>query len=308
MRHGPGAQSVEGTLEPPASGAYFGASAPGLADCGDALSRLNAQLGHDVAIVHWYQPWRAPEAEFPAAQAVDVAEQSAVPMISWEPWGGSSPSTVGLRDIARGRLDPYIRAWAREAASFGGPLLLRPMHAMNGSWFPWSVTARGNSPTLYVEAWRHMHRIFAAEGAANVAWVWSVSAFAGLPDEARALGSFYPGRAYVDWVGVSAFNWGTTRPFGSWRSPEQLIGPTYAALARFDKPVMVAEIGTVAAGGDPVGWIDRAMRVARAEYPDVGAVVWFGHRQGVRADFRLRGATLAAMRVALDRPAWNQTR
>lgn len=295
------AQSALGPrLEPPDRGAYFGAAAPGLADCGGAIDRWNRELGNELAIVHWYQRWRSPQPDFPAGAAGDVAEHAAVPMISWEPWSEAS-AAIRVEDIARGRLDAYVRAWARDAAAYGGPVLLRPMHAMNGNWFPWSVTARGSSPQLFVQAWRHIHDLFQREGASNVTWVWSVSSFAGLAGDNRDLLSYYPGDWYVDWVALSAFNWGAATDFGTWRSPDALLGPTYAELTRrFTKPVMLAEIGTVAQGGDPAAWIAQAMRASERDFPDVGAVVWFGEQSGT-ADFRLRGALSAAMRNVFTR-------
>jgi cellulose synthase (UDP-forming) len=306
VHYGPTVQPADAPLEPPRSGAYFGASAPGLADCGNALERLSGELGHELAIVHWYEQWRSGAPEFPAARAVAVAQRSAVPMISWEPWGGDQGSAVRLEDIAKGRLDGYLRAWARDAADFGRPLLIRPMHAMNGNWFPWAVTAPGNSPRLYVRAWRRMHRLFTDEGADNVTWVWSVSSFAGLPEAGGAVDASYPGAAYVDWVGVSAFNWGTAQSPGAWRAPEELVGATYTTLERYRKPVMVTEIGTVAWGGDAARWVEQAMRLPGRSHARLGAVVWFGHRLSERADFRLRGETLSAMRTALDRAPWTR--
>jgi Glycosyl hydrolase family 26 len=42
---------------------------------------------------------------------------------------------------------------------------------MNGNWFPWG---RGRiTPRVYKAAWRHLVRIFRAEGADNVKWVWT---------------------------------------------------------------------------------------------------------------------------------------
>jgi cellulose synthase (UDP-forming) len=289
-------------LEPPRHGAYLGASAPGLPDCTDALERWNSKVGRSLAIVHWYQRWHAPDSEFPTASVADVAAHEAVPMISWEPWSGDAhASAISLQAIAGGRQDRYVRAWAKEAAEYGQPILLRPMHAMNGNWFPWAVTERGNSPRLFVQAWRRIHRLFEQEGATNVSWVWSVSSFSGLVRDNRDLRTYYPGAAYVDWVGLSAFNWGTTDAFGAWRSPDALLGPTYRALAPFGKPIMVAEIGTVDEGGDPTAWVRRALRAAEREYPRLDALVWFDYRQTPRADFRIRGSLATAMRAEVVR-------
>src|SRR5581483_986163 len=66
-----------------------------------------------------------------------VAAEGAVPMVTWEPWakppgGFHAPVQPGstLARILSGRDDDYIRSWARAAAAYGGPILLRPMQEM----------------------------------------------------------------------------------------------------------------------------------------------------------------------------------
>ena len=46
-------------------------------------------------------------------------------------------------------------------------------HEMNGNWYSWGDGH--TSPATYVAAWRHIVRVFRAEGAANVTWLWAVN-------------------------------------------------------------------------------------------------------------------------------------
>jgi beta-mannanase len=200
-----------------------------------------------------------------------------------------------------GRDDAYIRSWARAATRYGGTILLRPMQEMNGDWYPWAVNANGNDAETFVAAWRHIHRIFDAAGARNVRWVWTVHAIPGVTPH---FGAFYPGSAYVDWVSLTVFNWGTAVGWGKWESFDQLVAPTYAALLRFDKPVMVSEIGTVAQGGDASGWVRHTMLRLQTAYPDVKALVWFSYRYSRWADFRLAASSATALADELRSPYW----
>src|SRR5204863_9146543 len=131
------------------------------------------------------QEW-AGRPDFPARDAAWLLRQGMVPMLTWEPW--RPPKVFGrivdnqpkfsLRRIADGVWDSYIRRYAREIERYGGPVMLRPMHEMDGYWYPWSGTVQqnaGNSPAEYVKAWRHMWNIFQSVGATNVTWVWSVN-------------------------------------------------------------------------------------------------------------------------------------
>jgi cellulose synthase (UDP-forming) len=295
-------------LDAAAAGAYFGISQPDLPVCARAIGTWSATYGFRPAIVNWFQQWRSGETRFRGDWLRAVRAQGAIPMVTWEPWrkpaGGFhaavQPSSR-LARIASGRDDVYIRSWARAAARYGGPVLLRPMQEMNGDWYPWAVTTNGNDAATFVAAWRRIHRIFDAAGARNVRWIWTVHAIPGVTPH---LGAFYPGSAYVDWVSLTVFNWGTAVGWGRWETFDQLVAPTYAALTRFDKPVMVSEIGTVAKGGDAASWVRHTMSSLQTSYPDVKAVLWFSYRYSRWADFRLAGRSASALADALRSPYW----
>jgi beta-mannanase len=233
-------------------------------------------------------------------------------MVTWEPWAKPRgrfhdpiQPAVRLERIVAGSEDAYITAWARAAAAYGGPMLLRPMQEMNGWWYPWAVGTNGNDAATFVAAWRRVHRIFVASGADNVRWVWTVHAF---PEGTPDLRSFYPGDRYVDWVSLTVFNWGTAVGWRTSRDLDGLMAPTYEALARFDKPLMISEIGTVTQGGDAGAWVSRAMRRLASGYPRIKAVVWFSSRYSAQADFRLRGRAVSALRAALAEGHWREGR
>ena len=74
-------------------------------------------------------------------------------MITWEPWSApegerhvAEQPDISLARIADGAFDPYIRAWARDVAAYRGPVMIRLMHEMNGTWYPWGVHVNGNTP------------------------------------------------------------------------------------------------------------------------------------------------------------------
>jgi cellulose synthase/poly-beta-1,6-N-acetylglucosamine synthase-like glycosyltransferase len=301
-------QASASALNPGAAGAYFGVSQPDLPVCAGAIQRWSATSRFRPAIVNWFQQWRSGETRFRGDWLRTVSAQGAVPMVTWEPWkkpahgyhAAVQPSSR-LERIVSGRDDPYIRSWARAAARYAEPILLRPMQEMNGDWYPWAVRTNGNDAATFVAAWRHIHRIFDAAGADNVRWVWTVHALPGVNPDFDA---FYPGSRYVDWVSLTVFNWGTAVGWGKWASFDQLVEPTYAALVRFGKPVMVSEIGTVTDGGDAARWVDRTMSRLQTGYPAVKAVVWFSYRYSRWADFRLAGRSTTALASALRSPYW----
>jgi mannan endo-1,4-beta-mannosidase len=278
------------TVEPPKTGAYLGVYAPSAPFDIARLGTYERQAGKSVSIVMWYQPWAKPSRSLVDSGAlVNVWRRGKVPMITWEPWNpGSETAKVTnpagqtvyrLREITSGHFDPYIRSWARQLADLGGPVMLRPMHEMNGGWYPWGGLVNGNTPQLYIEAWRRMHRIFAEEGATNVTWVWSIN-HESVPDmPTNRYAAYYPGDAYVDWTAISGFNWGTSAPGTRWRTFEHWYDKPLAYLSTLDKPICIAEIGCVDDGGDKGRWMTRTYD-SIGRRPRVKAVIYYDAHEG----------------------------
>jgi cellulose synthase (UDP-forming) len=288
-------------LAPPKHGAYLGFFNPDLLERPNPVPRWNHLVGAHATIINWYQQWLNGQRSFRLDWATNAERQGAVPMITWEPWakpaGGVWDPTqpdVRLSLIASGHYDRFIRSWAHAAAGFRGPILVRFMLEMNGFWYPWAIQGNGNSPQDFVDAWRHVHDLFQQEGATNVRWVWSIASFTGLHGDDRDLASYYPGDAYVDWVSLTGFNWGTVAFWNRWHSFDDVFHQTYEALLRFDRPVMISEVGTVGVGGDPAQWVRDAFQRLPVEYPRVKAVVWFDSLYPGNVDFRLDASAAAA--------------
>ena len=135
-----------------------------------------------------------------------------LPVIWWEPWDPDQWEKgrfERFRRIVQGKHDKYIKKWAQDAAAYGDRVVLRLAHEANGNFFPWSIRTFDNNATNYKAAWRHVWRIFQQQGATNVEFMWSVS-----KQTCRGCNPYakvYPGNQYVDWVGLTAFNWGARK-------------------------------------------------------------------------------------------------
>jgi cellulose synthase (UDP-forming) len=290
-------------LEPPRRGVYLGTYRPALVDVHDGPVPLGAYGNARMRIVHRFQDWFGKSPQFDRRWAERVAAAGAVPMITWEPWRKPAGTVTDpdqrpglLRDIADGRYDGFIRRYAAAVAAYRRPVIMRPMHEMNGTWYPWRVEGNGNAPEDYRRAFVHLHRVFDRANATNATWEFSIDSLAGGPPTAKAeLDAYYPGSRYVDWVGISGFNWGPDGAYPVWRSFEDTFTPTYDVLAAYAKPIMVSEVGTVSRGGDPAAWVHDAL-AALEELPQIKAMVWFD-ADTPDADFRLGGPTLNALSV-----------
>jgi len=237
---------------------------------------------------------------FPGDLFSAIRSRGAIPMLSWGSDAEQSPSfdaDFTLSDIAAGRWDSYLRAFATAARRWGHPFFLRLDWEMNGNWFPWGGLVNGNSPAEFVAAWRHIHNVFSAAGAHNVTWVWcpNISSDAGLRGE-------YPGSQYVDWTCLDGYNWGNALPknvAGGWQSFTQLYQSSYRQLLALapSKPIMVGEFASTADGGSKTDWLRNALSVVPRRFKRIRALVYFD-RYASGMDWPLLPNTSAAQAFA----------
>ncbi len=258
-----GARAGKAPLEP-ATGAYLGVYSDfGGNTSAQSVAIREAEIGRTFKLDAHYYDWTD---TFPGAAEAADAGKGRIPVITW--WG------TKLSSITNGSSDQLIKSRAAAIKSFGKPVFLRWGAEMNGNWFAWSGSANGNNPSLFVAAWRRIHNLFRAAGVSNVAWVWAPNADS--KPGGTSLSSwnnwrhYYPGDAYVDWVGIDGYNWGSIY---SWQSPASIFDPIYRDYAA-RKPIMIAETSSVESGGSKAGWID-ALRAWFTSRPSAAALVWF---------------------------------
>ncbi len=248
----------------------------------ESVVSLEDSIGNVFPIIHIYVAWgEDAEHAFPTIQASAISNMGSVPMITWEPWltkfssatyselrNAEERSMHGLTDIANGLYDPYIISWAKAVKAIRTPIFLRWGHEMNDPYrYPWGP--QNNSPEEYVAAWKHIHHVFATEGATNVLWVWNPHISYGNIDE------YYPGDDMVDYTGVDILNFGTATTWSDWYTFDQYFGKYYDLLAAHNKPIMIAELGSLAVGGDRKEWFTGALQDLPTRYPAVKSVVFF---------------------------------
>jgi hypothetical protein len=224
----------------------------------------------------------------------DIAQHK-IPLITWEP---HEP----LDEIIAGTHDAVFHMRARGAAALGVPLFLRWGHEMNGNWYPWAGANNGNAagPAKYIAAYHHVHDLFVADGATNVAWVWCPLVTDVPADAWNHWSNYYPGDAYVDWIGLDAYNWGTSSSCCVWQTWSELITDFYADYAG-RKPLIVAETASAEVGGNKATWIADMQQQLETQFTAIKAVVWFDINK--ETDWRIdsSAATLAAYKaMALD--------
>ncbi|HVL68142.1 MAG TPA: glycosyl hydrolase [Vicinamibacterales bacterium] len=247
----------------------------------EGIVELERALDTTFPLVQIYTAWGdEPEHQFPLRALTMIWTMGSVPVVTWEPWlsvfdsrraslpppGGRDRG--GLGAIARGDYDFYVDEWAREAARFGRPFFLRFAHEMNDPYrYPWGP--QNNSKEEFVAAWQHVAQRFRRAGAHNVLWVWS-------PHVAYEYWElWYPGDQDVDWIATTTLNYGPVAQWSRWWTFEDIFETKYPRLEAFGKPVMIAELGSLAVGGDRSEWYKDALTDLPARLPAVKAVLFF---------------------------------
>lgn len=232
-------------------------------------------------------------------------------------WTGA-PAAGLLDAINAGQADARITAVAQGIKSVGSLVLLEPGWEMNGNWdFAWQGVLNGGdagAPAKFAAAWRRIVGIFRQVGASNVRWVFNPNVGNSMTHTASGsanwnwYGYYYPGDAYVDYVGAHAFN-GPTVWNTSWQDFTTMTDGTAAdrmlsdLAARYPtKPIIIGEFATQeGASGQKAQWITDAYARMRANPRVVGAV-WFNANK--EADWRVESSTssLQAFQAAMAQP------
>ncbi len=234
------------------------------------VHQLEDLLGRKLDVVHWFMSWDTP---YDVAQVEQVTAGGRIPLITWQPHHQS------VADIAAGKYDNIIRAFADGVRNTPGLVYLRPFPEMNGDWEPWN-----GHPVEFVKAWRHTVDVFRAEHATNVRWVWCPNVTDQPRTASNAMELYYPGKAYVDVLALDGYNWGTTQSWSSWRSFNDIFQVPYARITALGpQPVWIAEVASTGKGGDKAKWVANMLDSTR--FPRIKALIWFNENNDM--DWRL---------------------
>lgn len=269
------------------------------------VQNFESTIGRQVDVFLWYE---SISESFYSDYFRPMAQDGRIIQLSWEPHAfGRDPLNqpeYRLERITAGDWDNEIRRWAGELRDFGYTVYFRPMSEMNGNWVTWGGTVNGNTPDDYIPAWRHIHDIFVQEGAANVKFVWSPNRDGSAADAQSTFNTYYPGDAYVDYVGINGYNWGTLYNTPQWTSSWQLIeevfGYSYDVFtSRTSKPLMISETASTEVGGSKAQWITDAFARLPVRFPRIESITWFNINK--ETDWRINSsaASLEAFRNAM---------
>lgn len=249
-------------------------------------NQRNAAAGRSYDIAHNFYSFALP---FPTWRETWAISQGRTPMVSW--------NGTNTADILSGKDDAMIRQRAASMRDLKAPAFLRFYWEMDGA----KKNKWAQGPADYIAAWKHVHKIFDAAGASNVAWVWCPNAWAF--DVSTANGAqWYPGDDSVDWICADGYNWFPVRAGAKWTSFETVFRNFYNWAGTKNKPLMVGEFGAMEGSpGQKAQWINDARTALKVKFPQVKALVYYDeyrHEDNTIYDWRLDSS-------ASSYAAWN---
>lgn len=261
--------------------------------------RYSHVLKREVRILSFYIAW-GNETDPDLSGIERVFNQGLIPMLTWEPWRlPQDPSISGfpegqpdfsLDQILSGRYDEYIRRWAHELSKISSPILFRPMHEMNGNWYPWCGSVNGNDPGKYIETWRYLRSIFRGASSNCLDWVWCPYAHSVPEKPGNEIWQYYPGAGEVDVLAMDGYNWGSSRPWSTWQSFDEVFSKSYGVLNGIapEKPMMIGEMGCAEKGGNKGKWMEEAFGLLKTEFNRIRGLIWFNMNK--ECDWRIESS------------------
>jgi len=229
-----------------------------------------------------------------------ILGEGSCPLITWEPWNAEPKTGIDYDGLLQGEYDDYISDFAKLIGSFKSEVCLRFAHEMNGNWYPWSGSKIGVDK--YIKIYQYVKDIFDKLGVNNVKWVFSVNWEDTPPIKANDFINYYPGEAYVDYVGIDGYNWGDTQSWSQWITFRELFNAPYNKVVdQLKKPVLISEFSSASSGGDKAKWIQNAMQDIK-ELKEVKGFVLFNVNKEVDWSFPASEEPGKALKKELEDP------
>jgi hypothetical protein len=199
---------------------------------------LEGKIGRRLAAIRVYYNWDSP---FPDTDVTWFRNNGYALLLSVKS-ERRNHTFVQWRDIANAQpgsaLHNDIVTWANRIKSLGTHVYFTFNHEPETS-----LNSSGQGPD-FIAAWRKVVTVFRGQGVTNADYLWIMTAYSFKARDRRRAVDWYPGAAYIDYMGADAYNWYNCRPGTSnpWNSLEQLLNPMRLfAQGKTIKGLMVPE-------------------------------------------------------------------
>lgn len=177
--------------------------------------------------------------------------ENLMPIVTLEPWPKNRDRQL-LDSINQGKYDDTISQVCTVLSTLNYELVIRWGHEMDllNSRYPWA----GKDADLFIDAYQYfVKKCRMVDVNNNFIFMWS-------PSGDNLAAEYWPGRQYVDIIGVSVYSFDLwdQEEFGHQRSFLQIFYPKYRNLAGLGRPIMIAEMGVTGTTEFQEQWLKKA--------------------------------------------------
>lgn len=216
--------------------------------------------------------------ELPLKLIDSIYQNGSVPLIIWEPWPSEFIRNNAIQShdkenrifkkILEGDYDTYLDKFSTRISALNRPVFICFAPEADNKLHLWSVNGE-NSSHSFKAAWKYVHNFFDRTRQNNVIWVWN-------PGKANAVSAYFPGKEYVDWIGINILNNSAANLSAGLYDIHQIYEP-YRKLPAFRTglPVMLTEMGPVPDDGKKKWWFKDALNQIKQNYKEIKSIVFF---------------------------------
>ena len=245
----------------------------------------------EMVFAHWGN-----DIDFPSYYSTRIKDKGRTMVLFWEALDYRNDYTkqpeYSFDAVLSGKLDGYFKHFAAGAKLYQGPVIIALYSEFNGNWFPWGGVVGTNTPQKYIDSYRYVRNFFTDVPNVKFAWVPNSDSVPNTAANQPEL--FYPGDAYVDYVGVDGFDFGGADEM----SFDKIFSTTLGKLQKYNKPVYIFSMG-VADSATKADWINNAFTVELYKHPEVKGWLWFNENK--EKDWRVNSTqdSLTAFKAVL---------
>ena len=267
---------------------------------GPDLDAVSAEVGKAMALGGtFYTPYNggALQSQYNTITPLEsIWSAESIPVVNIEIIDSAANIALGAHDSAIDNWADHIATWT--AMGDGRSLIVAPLQEMNGDWVPY-----GLDPANYKVAYAKFVDAIRDRGIdeTKVRFAFAPNGWTDPSDPQIA--EYYPGDAKVDFLGISAYNFGTDPAFAggswptAWETADEAMGPYLDILRGIapEKPYLLLQTASAEIGGDREAWLPATYSYLAAD-PNVVGVVYFNKDKSLlgETDWRVWDGTSAS--------------
>ena len=250
---------------------YMGLHQPGNAAIPGSKQIISlAAERKDIAIISFDINWGAGENnKLDVTSLQKVYGLHAIPLLTFYPSQKDNSSnlardTAAMRHITEGKYDTLLLSFATQIAALNKPIFLQLGTGSIQNQYP-LFSFDNTRPEDFISSWQYVHRLFNKAGATSVIWVWT-------PRDTASVSTYFPGKNYVDWLGVNIAETKTATAFSNSNSFDSIYRPFHQlSFFRAGLPVMITGVA-----GDVINnnqWWNAAWKTIDTAFTEIKSVI-----------------------------------